>query len=198
MSALLSSRAHVAAELEPCWSVLLGGLALLLRGRFGAITEAVRDNEERARFIGIRTLLPRAALFALSAGITSVAGVLTALNTGFVSPESLHWSVSGVALMMVVVGGYKALWGPALGATVYFLAKDVLGDYAQALDGDLRHRADHRHRLFADRPGRGAGPPVQGQTPAPRSRRAGRSTSDSGRPAKPSAPGPNRTLKGIP
>lgn len=116
-----------------CWTVLvvcMGALALLLHGRFGAITEAVRDNEERARFIGIRTLLPRAALFALSAGITSVAGTLTALNTGFVSPESLHWSVSGVALMMVIVGGYKALWGPALGAIVYFLAKDVLGDYA--------------------------------------------------------------------
>ena len=116
-----------------CWVMLvlcLGALALGLHGRFGAITEAVRDNEERARFIGIRTLLPRAALFALSAGITSIAGTLTALNTGFVSPESLHWSVSGVALMMVIVGGYKALWGPALGAIVYFLAKDILGDYA--------------------------------------------------------------------
>ncbi|MDP4299183.1 branched-chain amino acid ABC transporter permease [Leptothrix discophora] len=106
-------------------------LALLLRSRFGAITEAVRDNEERARFIGIRTLLPRAAVYALSAAVTALAGVLAALNTGFISPESLHWSLSGVALMMVVVGGTRVLWGPALGAAVYFLAKDVLGDHAQ-------------------------------------------------------------------
>ena len=116
------------------WSVLvllLLALGLLLRGRFGAVTEATRDNEERARFIGIRTLLPRAAVYALSGGITSLAGVLAALNTGFISPESLHWSLSGVALMMVVVGGTKVLWGPALGAAVYFLAKDVLGDHAQ-------------------------------------------------------------------
>jgi branched-chain amino acid transport system permease protein len=116
------------------WSVLvllLLALGLLLRGRFGAITEATRDNEERARFIGIRTLLPRAAVYALSGGITSLAGVLAALNTGFISPESLHWSLSGVALMMVVVGGTRVLWGPALGAAVYFLAKDVLGDHAQ-------------------------------------------------------------------
>lgn len=115
------------------WSVLvllLLGLGLLLRTRFGAITEATRDNEERARFIGIRTLLPRAAVYALSAAVTSVAGVLAALNTGFVSPENLHWSLSGVALMMVVVGGTRVLWGPALGAAVYFLAKDVLGDHA--------------------------------------------------------------------
>lgn len=116
-----------------CWSVLvltLTALTLLLRGRFGAITEAVRDNEERARFIGIRTLLPRAAVFALSGGVTALAGVLAALNTGFVSPENLHWSVSGVALMMVVVGGQGALWGPPLGAIVYFVLKDLLGGYA--------------------------------------------------------------------
>ena len=105
-------------------------LALLLSTRFGGITEAVRDNEERARFIGIRTLLPRAAVYALSALVTGIAGLLSALNTGFVSPENLHWSLSGVALMMVVVGGYKALWGPAIGAVVYFMAKDILGDYA--------------------------------------------------------------------
>lgn len=115
------------------WTVLVlcvAGLAWGLSGRFGAITEAVRDNEERARFIGIRTLVPRAAVYALSAFITGLAGVLAALNTGFVSPESLHWSVSGVALMMVVVGGARTLWGPALGAIVYFLAKDLLGDIA--------------------------------------------------------------------
>lgn len=116
------------------WSVLVLGtaaLTLLLRSRFGGITEAVRDNEERARFIGIRTVVPRAAVYALSAAITASAGVLAALNTGFISPEALHWSLSGVALMMVVVGGTKVLWGPALGAAVYFLAKDVLGDHAQ-------------------------------------------------------------------
>ncbi len=110
--------------------VVMGLLTLLLRSRFGGITEAVRDNEERARFIGIRTVLPRAAIYAVSALVTGVAGLLSSINTGFVSPENLHWSLSGVALMMVVVGGYKALWGPALGAVVYFLAKDILGDYA--------------------------------------------------------------------
>jgi branched-chain amino acid transport system permease protein len=116
-----------------CWStlvVVMFLLAWLMRTRFGGITEAVRDNEERARFIGINTLLPRAAVYALSALVTSVAGVLSAMNTGFVSPESMHWSLSGVALMMVVVGGFKALWGPAVGAVVYFMFKDILGEHA--------------------------------------------------------------------
>lgn len=116
-----------------CWCTLVVGmllLAFLMRTRFGSITEAVRDNEERARFIGITTLLPRAAVYALSALVSAVAGVLSALNTGFISPESLHWSLSGVALMMVVVGGFKSLWGPAAGAVVYFMFKDILGEHA--------------------------------------------------------------------
>jgi branched-chain amino acid transport system permease protein len=116
-----------------CWVTLvlvLAALALLLATRFGAITAAVRDNEERARFIGISTLMPRAALYALSALVSGIGGVLAALNTGFISPESLHWTLSGMTLMMVIVGGFKALWGPALGAVVYFLFKDIVGDYA--------------------------------------------------------------------
>lgn len=116
-----------------CWVALVLVvllLTLLLRTRFGSITEAVRDNKERARFIGIHTMVPRAAVFALSATVTGLAGLLSALNTGFVSPENLHWSLSAVVLTMVVVGGYKALWGPALGAIVYLLVKDLLGDFA--------------------------------------------------------------------
>jgi len=109
--------------------LLLLGLGMLLRTRFGPITEAVRDNEERARFIGISTLLPRAAVYALSAMVTAVAGILASLHTGFISPENLHWSLSGAALMMVVVGGTRVLWGPALGAVVYFFIKDVLGEW---------------------------------------------------------------------
>ena len=65
-------------------------LLLILRTRFGAITEAIRDNEERARFIGFTTTVPRALVYALSAMVTGVAGLLSVFNTGFVSPENLH------------------------------------------------------------------------------------------------------------
>jgi len=115
------------------WVVLVAvavALACLLRTRFGAITEAIRDNEERARFIGIRTTVPRALVYALSAMVTGVAGLLSSLNTGFVSPENLHWSVSAITLLMVVVGGFRKPMGPIVGAVIYFLFKDLLGEYA--------------------------------------------------------------------
>jgi branched-chain amino acid transport system permease protein len=105
-------------------------LLCILKTRFGAITEAIRDNEERARFIGITTTVPRAAVFAMSAVVTGIAGLLSALNTGFVSPEGLNWSVSGSALLMVVVGGFKRPVGPIVGAVGFFLLKDLLGEYA--------------------------------------------------------------------
>ncbi|MFC6673335.1 branched-chain amino acid ABC transporter permease [Marinobacterium aestuariivivens] len=124
-----------------CWVTLVliaAALAWLVRSRFGSTAAAIRDNEERARYIGIRVLVPRAAIYGLSAAVSAVAGILSALYTGFVSPESLHWSVSGVALMMVILGGFRVLWGPVLGAMLYFLAKDYLGevtDYWMALLG---------------------------------------------------------------
>jgi branched-chain amino acid transport system permease protein len=115
------------------WTVLILAVALLVglhRSRFGLTTEAIRDNPERATFIGIRLMMPRVLIFVLSAVLTGLAGVLAALNTGFISPESMHWSVSGTALMMVVVGGYGRVWGPALGAVVFIVAKDLIGDFS--------------------------------------------------------------------
>lgn len=105
-------------------------LLLILRTRFGAITEAIRDNEERARFIGFTTTVPRALVYALSAVVTGIAGLLSVFNTGFVSPENLHWSVSAITLLMVVVGGFKKTLGPIVGAILYFLFKDLLGEWA--------------------------------------------------------------------
>jgi len=103
-------------------------LVCLHHSRFGQTTEAIRDNPERATFIGIRPTLPRALVFTLSAAITATAGILAAFNSGFISPDSLHWSISGTVLMMVVVGGYWNVTGPALGAAIYIVAKDLIGD----------------------------------------------------------------------
>ncbi|MFL5280203.1 MAG: ABC transporter permease subunit, partial [Rhodopila sp.] len=102
-----------------CWIVLmlvLLGLSILVASPFGTLTLAIRENEERARFIGYHTILPRAIIYAISAAITALAGVLFILYNGFVTPNALYWSLSGEALVMAVIGGTNAVWGPALGA----------------------------------------------------------------------------------
>ena len=90
-----------------------------------------RENEERARFIGFETIVPRAIVYAISAAIAALAGVLFTLYNGFVTPNVLYWSLSGEALVMAVIGGTRAVWGPALGAVIFFLFKDAAGDLTE-------------------------------------------------------------------
>lgn len=111
--------------------VILLALQVFARSHFGRLTVAIRENEERARFIGYRTVVPRALVYALSAFVASLAGVMAALYNGFVSPGMLNWSVSGTALIMAIVGGPKYLWGPAVGAVVFFFVKDFAGNLTE-------------------------------------------------------------------
>jgi branched-chain amino acid transport system permease protein len=124
-----------------CWLALAAvvfALYQVAHSRFGRITEAIRENEERARFIGYETDVPRALVLAISGLVAAIAGVLFALYNAFVSPEVLHWSLSGSALIMAIIGGPRLLWGPAFGAMVFFLVKDLAGnltEHWQALIG---------------------------------------------------------------
>lgn len=114
-----------------CWVALLGVVVIVeavTRSRFGTLTEAIRDNEERVRFLGYRTLVNRAAIYALSAGITGVAGVLLVISNGFISPDTLHWSTSGTGLVMALLGGFTRTWGPLIGAVTYMLLRNFVGD----------------------------------------------------------------------
>lgn len=115
-----------------CWGALLLvilGLWLLSRSHFGTLTRAIKNNEERARFIGYRTMVPRAIMIALSAFIASIAGLLFGLYNAFVTPTSLDWSLSGEALIIAIIGGTRTIWGPALGAFLFFFLRDLSGDY---------------------------------------------------------------------
>jgi branched-chain amino acid transport system permease protein len=114
-----------------CWVtlfVVIIVLELVSRSPFGKLTEAIRDNDERIRFLGYRPLMPRVLIFVLSACVTAIAGVLSLLNNGFVSSDTLHWSTSGTALIMALLGGVTRVWGPILGAVAYILLRDYVGD----------------------------------------------------------------------
>lgn len=116
------------------WTTLvlvLFGLALFARSRTGQIAAAIRDNEERARFLGYSTMLPRALVYAIAAFIAAIAGVLSACYNGYIAPQMFHWSVSGFALIMAIIGGAKFIIGPAIGAIALFYIKDTAGQFAE-------------------------------------------------------------------
>jgi branched-chain amino acid transport system permease protein len=106
-------------------------LTVVATSPFGRLTSAIRENEERARYIGYETVLPRVLVLTLSAFVTAVAGVLFTLYNTFVSPDVLHWSLSGSALIMAIIGGPGLIWGPAFGAIIFFFAKDIAGNFTE-------------------------------------------------------------------
>lgn len=109
-------------------AAVLVSLTLFSRSKYGLLTMAVRDNEERVRYIGHSAIHPRVLVYVISAFVSSLAGVLFALYNTFVSPEILHWSLSGEALVMAIIGGVRFIWGPALGAVgFHFLKEAVMG-----------------------------------------------------------------------
>lgn len=112
-------------------AALVIGIYLFEATRTGRLAMGVRENEERVRFLGYRTKTLKASVFATSALIAAISGVLFALYQGFVSPEIMHWSFSGNALIMVILGGTLAVWGPVAGAFIFFFLREWLSDFTQ-------------------------------------------------------------------
>lgn len=119
------------ASFWPVAWIALVLVALMLwivgRSRLGLVLEAIRENEERARFSGYNTYLPRLAAFAVSGASASIAGVLFALHSSFVSPDVLSFTTAGNSLIAAIVGGFTALVGPVVGAILYIFAQNEFG-----------------------------------------------------------------------
>jgi branched-chain amino acid transport system permease protein len=107
-------------------------LQAILESRFGQVLRAIRDNEERARFAGYEVTQYKAVAFGLSALIAGLAGALTTFHERIASPESLGWATSGEAVLFAVVGGTGTLIGPAIGAAVIILVREVLSDHIRS------------------------------------------------------------------
>ncbi len=101
-------------------------MALILRSPFGRTMLAIRENERRARFLGISVERHIWIAFTLSCFFVGIAGALYALTNNFADPRGLHYSQSGDFVMMAVMGGMRTFWGPLLGAVVFVVLQDYL------------------------------------------------------------------------
>jgi len=108
--------------------VVAFGLWIIGRSRFGAVLEAIRENEERARFSGFNTYVPRLSAFVVSGLCASLAGALFALKASYVSPDVLSFTLAGDSLIAAIVGGFTILLGPVVGAVLYIFAQ---GEFAE-------------------------------------------------------------------
>ena len=98
----------------------------LLASPFGAVIEAIRENEKRTAACGYDVAKAKLLIFVISAGICGLAGGLRALHLSVVPVDSLHYLQSGQAVMMCLLGGMGTFFGPFVGAAVFLYLEDVV------------------------------------------------------------------------
>jgi branched-chain amino acid transport system permease protein len=113
---------------------------LVVHSPFGKALQAIRDNETRARFVGIRIRRYRFVAFLVSGIFTGIAGALWVPLNGLTTPDILYWPFSGEIVFMSVLGGFRNFTGPIVGAVVFnYLKTYAVGFtvYWQALMGAI-------------------------------------------------------------
>ena len=113
------------------FAAAVGAMAMLLRSPLGRTLVAIRENERRARFLGIPVEQHIWISFVLSGFFVSLAGTLYALLSNFTDPRSLHWTLSGNFVIMAVLGGMRSFWGPLIGAAVFVVLQDYVSSHTQ-------------------------------------------------------------------
>ena len=115
----LAMLALFAVAMLCCWYV---------RGsRLGLMLAAIRDDEDRARGVGVRTAPAKLITFAISVGLTAMIGGVWAYYLTFIYPQfAVDPLITIGAVLMVYLGGKGTLWGPALGAALLVPAQQYL------------------------------------------------------------------------
>ena len=97
----------------------------VLNSPFGAVIEAIRENEKRTAACGFDVARAKLLVFVLSAAVCGLAGALRALHLSIVPIDSLHYLQSGQAVMMCLLGGMGTFFGPFVGAAAFLYLEDV-------------------------------------------------------------------------
>jgi len=111
--------------------VMLLAFALIVRivhSPFGQVLIAIKENEPRAVSLGYDTARYKLLAFVLSAGLAGLAGATKTLVLGFETLGDAYWTMSGLVVLMTLVGGMSTMFGPLLGAAIIVALEDRLGD----------------------------------------------------------------------
>ena len=104
-------------------------LSRILASPFGAVIEAVRENEARARACGYDVTASRFLAFVLSGAFCGLAGALQALHLTIVPVETLSIETSGLVVMTCLLGGMGTFFGPFVGAAAFLLLENLVSLY---------------------------------------------------------------------
>lgn len=115
--------------------LVLLGVRNLAASRTGLAMVATRDNEAAAGAMGVSVASTRVVMFALSAGLTGLAGALSVLLTGYVSPDNFGLQLSINLVAGIVLGGLGTVWGALIGAVYITYMPVYATDISQSAPG---------------------------------------------------------------
>ena len=100
----------------------------IVRSPFGQVLKAIKENEARAVSLGYEVDRYKLLAFVLSASLAGLAGATKTVVLGFETLTDVHWTMSGLVVLMTLVGGMGTLAGPILGAFLVIALENKLGD----------------------------------------------------------------------
>jgi len=98
----------------------------IVHSPFGAVLAAIRENEERAAFVGINVRRFKLLGWMLACCLAGLSGGLFILYRGYIGPTTMHAFAGAGVLMMVLLGGMGTLWGPFVGAGIFIFMQDYI------------------------------------------------------------------------
>ncbi|MFZ6848898.1 branched-chain amino acid ABC transporter permease [Undibacterium sp. RuRC25W] len=122
-------------------AICIVGFALIVRtihSPFGQVLKAIKENEPRAVSLGYDVDRYKLLAFVLSAAIAGLAGATKTVVIGFETLTDAHWAMSGLVVLMTLVGGLGTMVGPMVGAVLIIALEDKLGDIG-AWMADVSH-----------------------------------------------------------
>jgi branched-chain amino acid transport system permease protein len=112
-------------------AIVVAGFALIVRtvhSPFGQVLKAIKENEPRAISLGYDVDRYKLLAFVLSASLAGLAGATKTVVLGFETLTDVHWTMSGLVVLMTLVGGLGTLVGPIVGAIIIIALENKLGD----------------------------------------------------------------------
>jgi len=103
----------------------------IINSPFGAVLEAIRENEGRASFVGINVRMYKLLGWMLACILASIAGALFILYKGYIGPSTMSAFAGAGVLMMVLLGGMGSLWGAFMGAAIFIYIQDYISTMSE-------------------------------------------------------------------
>jgi branched-chain amino acid transport system permease protein len=98
----------------------------IVHSKLGQSIVGVKESESRMQALGYNTWAIKYLAYTIAGGFAGLAGVLFVYFNGFISPQQLDWSMSGLVILMVIVGGAGTLIGPFIGAGAIFILQNLI------------------------------------------------------------------------